>query len=206
MNPRTILLGLLLSLAAVLPAAAAPLKIYSADLSGAAESPPNASPGTGTALVTFDPDLFTMRVQASFSGLTGTTVAAHIHCCTALADVGTAGVATTTPTFAGFPIGVTSGTYDHTFDMTLASSFNPAFVTAHGGVVSVALADLLAGLDAGKTYFNIHTSTFTGGEIRGFLHAVPAPASVALLGIGLAGLMVMRPRRQAPLPSRDAPR
>jgi hypothetical protein len=42
-------------------------------------------------------------------------------------------VATTLPTFAGFPLGVTSGTYINTLDLTLASSYNPAFVTANGG-------------------------------------------------------------------------
>ena len=53
--------------------------------------------------------------------------------------------------------------------MTLASSYNPAFVTAHGGTVAGAEADLLAGLKAGQAYLNIHSSTFPGGEIRGFL-------------------------------------
>ena len=42
-------------------------------------------------------------------------------------------VATGVPTFLGFPTGVTNGYYDHTFDLTLASSFNPAYVTANGG-------------------------------------------------------------------------
>jgi hypothetical protein len=36
---------------------------------------------------------------------------------------------------------------------------------------------------------NIHTTQFPGGEIRGFLDAVPEPAAWALmlLGFGLAG-------------------
>ena len=45
-------------------------------------------------------------------------------------------VATTTPTFPGFPPGVTSGTYDNTLDTSLASAFNPAFVTDHGGTAA----------------------------------------------------------------------
>src|ERR1700732_86713 len=43
-----------------------------------------------------------------------------------------AGGATTVPAFSGFPLGVTSGTYDHVLDLTSASSYNPAFVTMQG--------------------------------------------------------------------------
>ena len=57
-----------------------------------------------------------------------------------------------TPTFPGFPLDVTSGTYANSFDLTLASSFNPAFVTASGGTVAGAEAALAAGLDAGTSY------------------------------------------------------
>ena len=69
--------------------------------------------------MTIDDAAFTMRVESTFSGLTGITTASHIHCCTAVASTGTAGVATQTPSFVGFPLGVTSGTFDSTFDMTL---------------------------------------------------------------------------------------
>ncbi|MEO7308790.1 MAG: CHRD domain-containing protein, partial [Chitinophagaceae bacterium] len=143
--------------------------IYTAVLNGPAESPSNASPGTGTATITINTVTNTMRVQCSFSGLTGTTTASHVHSATAVANTGTAGVATTTPTFTGFPLGVTSGTYDNTFDMTLPGSYNPAYVTANGGTTASAFAALQAGLAANKAYYNIHTSTFGGGEIRGFL-------------------------------------
>src|SRR3990172_9203983 len=81
---------------------------YSVVLSGAAEATPNTSPGTGSGLVTVDLDLATMRVEASFSDLVGNVSAAHIHCCTADPGTGTAGVATPTPTFPGFPSGVTA--------------------------------------------------------------------------------------------------
>jgi len=153
--------------------ASAALIVYQAPLSGPNEAPPNASPGIGNAKITIDTVLVTMRVEATFSGLTGNTTASHIHCCTANARAATAGVATTTPTFSGFPSGVTSGTYTQTFDMQASGSYNAAFITANGGTTSSAFAALLAGMAAGKAYFNIHSSTFGGGEIRGFLERVP---------------------------------
>lgn len=170
---------------------------YVAQLSGPNEAPPNASPGTGFAQVTFDPTAHTMRVQVTFSGLVGTTTASHIHSATAVPGVGTAGVATQVPTFAGFPLGVMSGTYDTTFDTSLASFYNPSFVTAKGGTPLSAEAALAASLAAGTAYLNIHTSAFGGGEIRGFLQPVPEPATMLLLGTGLAGLggMIKRKRQ-----------
>src|SRR4051812_21680279 len=84
--------------------------VYTAALSGPAESPPNSSAGTGFAEVDFDIVAHTMRVQVSFTGLTSGTTASHIHSATAVAGTGTAGVATQVPTFSNFPLGVTSGT------------------------------------------------------------------------------------------------
>ena len=45
---------------------------------------------------------------------------------------------------------------------------------------------------AGQLYINIHTSTNSGGEIRGQLTAVPEPStSAALLAVGALGLAVL---------------
>jgi hypothetical protein len=169
--------------------------VFAGVLSGGAESPPTASSATGSVEVDIDTLLNTMRVRATFSGLTSGTTASHIHCCTALPGVGNAGVATTTPSFPGFPLGVTSGTFDNTFDLTVASSYNPAFVTAEGSV-ALAEAALIAGMLAGDTYYNIHTTNFPNGEIRAFLAQVPEPWTTALLGIGVAlGLAARRRTR-----------
>ena len=143
---------------------------YSATMSGPNENPANASPGTGNATLIIDTTAHTMCVSVAFSGLTAGNTAAHIHCC--VASPGTAGVATPLP---GFPPGVTSGSYLNTLDLTSASSYNPAFFTAHGNTPAAAEAFLLTGLAAGQAYFNIHSSTFPGGEIRGFFAAAATP-------------------------------
>jgi hypothetical protein len=172
---------------------------FTAVLTGPAESPPNASPGTGSADVIIDPLAHTMDVDVVFSGLLGTTTASHIHCCTAVPGTGTAGVATMVPTFVGFPLGVTSGTYDNTFDMTLLSSYNPSFITANGGTPASAEVALNAGIIADEAYLNIHSTAFPGGEIRGFLTpaAVPEPATFGLLALGITTLGVGLRRRRA---------
>jgi hypothetical protein len=168
-------------------------KVYLFDMSGIQEFMPNASPGTGSGRVTVDLDLLTMHVEASFSDLIGPTSAAHIHCCDFQPN-GSAGVATQTPSFSGFPLGVTSGTMDHTFDMTLASSYRAAFITANGGTVAGAFNALLTGMDNGDAYFNIHTNSFPGGEILGFAELVPEPTSALLCAIGLALPLGLRRR------------
>jgi hypothetical protein len=175
------------------PSAFGGVIVYDAILNGPNESPPTASAGTGFAVVDIDTVLQTMRVVVTFSGLTSGDTASHIHCCTTTPFTGTAGVATTVPTFTDFPLAVTSGSYDHTFDLTSASSYNPAFVTAEGSLAN-AEAALLNGLNEGVTYLNIHTTNNPGGEIRGFLVPVPEPSTFLLAGAAIAGLLLRRRR------------
>jgi hypothetical protein len=178
-------------------AVAAPIT-YVATLNGPTEG--TNSPGTGTGMAIIDTTANTLFVTETFSGLLSPTTASHIHCCTAAPLTGTAGVATQVPSFSLFPSGVTSGSFSETFDLTLASSWNPSFITANGGTPASAEAAFAAGLASGKTYFNIHTSQFPGGEIEGFLtpqaSGVPEPGTIGLALFGIAGLMAWRRKRQ----------
>jgi hypothetical protein len=168
--------------------------VFTTTMTGAQEVPPTGSPGIGSALVTIDTVTNLMTVNVSFAGLVSPTTIAHIHCCAG--PGGIAIPATTVPSFPGFPVGVTTGTYLQTFDLTVASTYNPAFIAANGGTVAGAQAAFIAGLLNGQAYFNIHTVQFPGGEIRGQLQAVPEPATLLSLTTGLAGVVgAVRKRR-----------
>jgi len=161
--------------------------IYTTVLRGINEVPPNGSPATGATTVTLNGDL--LSVGETFSGLTQAAAAAHIHCC-----VPPGANAVVAVPFPGFPA-ATSGTYNQTFDLTLLSTYNGPFVTANGGTAASAEAALIAGLNAGLAYSNIHNGNFPGGEIRGQLQAIPEPTTAGLLLLGLTPFFALISKR-----------
>lgn len=154
--------------------------VFIAELTSEAENPPAASQATGSALVVFDPTFQTMRVRTTFNGLTTPTVDGHIHCCAP--TTANAGVAVGfRPT--GFPLGVTSGQYDASFDLNAVGIYGGGFLAANGGTAATARTALINGTQSGLAYVNVHTTRFPGGEIRGQLLTGPdlTPQAYTLL-------------------------
>jgi len=175
---------------------------FDAILDGLQENPVVPTPGSGVGAAVYDPGTFMLNVSVNFANLVGTTTDAHIHCCST--SLGTnAGVALGFTGIPGnpFPLGVTSGSWSHTFDLSLASSFSGGYLAASGGTAALARDRLLNAMrfgvlndplpgDSSIAYFNIHTSFRPGGEIRG--NIVPEPSAMLML---LTGLPVVLRRR-----------
>jgi outer membrane autotransporter protein len=168
-------------------AAGAQAQIYKVTLSGLNEIPAVTTTGSGSAIITLNSNTHEMRVRANFKDLIGNTTAAHIHCC--VFQPANAGVATTTPTFVGFPTGVQAGSWDNTYNMTAPGTWNAAFITANGGTVGGAETAFVAGAADGRAYLNIHSSTSPGGEIRGNLVRNTFVPAASANTRGLAGAL-----------------
>jgi hypothetical protein len=76
---------------------------------------------------------------------------------------------------------------------------NTPFATGVGGTISgkwdapegngTTLAAQLPNILSGNSYINFHTNQFPTGEIRGAIVPTPEPATIALLGMGAAGVL-----------------
>ncbi len=197
MRKTTFLLTLALSATfLVAPQSVDAATLYQARLSGANEVPAVMSTGSGFAQVEINDAMDTIVISGRFRGLLANDVAAHIHCCAL--PTANAGVAIDTPSIPGVPTGVRSGVFSASFSLLDALNYNPPFVTNNGGTAISARDTLIAGLMGGRAYFNIHTTQFPGGEIRGNFQQVPEPASWAMMiaGFGLIG-GTLRARRRS---------
>jgi hypothetical protein len=146
---------------------------FNVNIDGQQEVPPQTvpiSPGTGSAIVTFDDATGAMLVNGTFTGLTAPANNAHIH---------------------GFaPEDVAAGVL---FGLTFA----PATSGAISGTGSIPLADVSRVL-GGETYINIHSAgTYAAGEIRGqLINPIPEPTTIVLAVIGFIALGVAALRRR----------
>jgi hypothetical protein len=152
---------------------------FTSSLNGAQETPPNASPATGGALLTFDTSTGLFDLFLSGENLTATLINAHIH--------------------SGAPGVPGPVIFDLHADQFFFSPTAFARVINDAVFPAANVADLLAN----NTYINVHTEgQFAGGEIRGQLthvQAVPVPEaetwSLMLAGVGLMLAAARRLRR-----------
>ena len=162
--------------------------VYQATMTGANEVPATVSTATGYTSVVIEDNL--MKVHVDWTGLVAPASAAHIHCCTPLGS--NIGVAVG---FGGFPA-TQSGVFEGIFDLLNTGIYTASFLANFGGGTAAGARDaLIAGLDGGRAYSNIHNSVFPDGEIRGNLVRVVAePAMTWLLVAGCGIAFVMRRR------------
>jgi CHRD domain len=136
---------------------------FDESLSGYQEPPSLSTTGNGTFNADVSNDGTEISYRLSYAGLEGSVLQAHIHLgqtgvnggisaflCTNLGN-GPAG----TPTCPAAPATVT-GT------ITAASVVGPA----GQGITAGQLGELIQAMNAGAAYANVHSSLYTGGEIR----------------------------------------
>lgn len=114
---------------------------FKAVMDGSQEVPANASFASGVVIVKYDATTKSFQLTGDYQNLTTALSGSHVH--SPAAPGATAGVL-----FAITNTGGTSGTLKASATLTLAQE-----------------ADLVAG----NMYVNVHSSTYTGGEIRGQL-------------------------------------
>jgi hypothetical protein len=137
--------------------------------------------GSGIINLTLTGNAFTF--SGSFSGLSGTvnTGGFHIHA----------------PAAAGQNASVLYGLFP---SITLGADNKSGTIngsqTLVAGQLGFDIPTQLNQLNTGLWYFNIHTSTFGGGEIRGQILPVPEPSTLVLAALGLSGLVIWRVRRR----------
>lgn len=137
--------------------------VYTLDLalSGQNEVPPNATTASGILTGTYNDATHVLSFNLMFNGLTAPATAAHFH---GPANAGQNGPVQVP--LAGFPAGVTSGTYSNTFVLTLEQE-----------------SQLLCG----QWYVNIHTAAYPGGEIRSQVKEGTTSGTISTFEIALTG-------------------
>lgn len=166
---RKIFAGILLVFAA--QAASASSFLYTSALNGFQEVPPTGSQGIGVIELTLDDAALSVTGSGVVFLLSGPPTDFHIH---------------------NAPFGV---------DGPIVLDIGADAIAGNSVDFSKTLPDLASFntlksiLDARQGYFNIHTTLFQDGEIRGQIAPVPEPTALAVLGIGIVALRRRKRRK-----------
>ncbi|RYG23797.1 CHRD domain-containing protein [bacterium] len=181
---------LILALLGVVGSANAVVISYGASLEPRFEvNPPTGTNATTIGSMGFKLDTVTGDIVGTMTGLdlTSNVVGFHIH--------------TPAPPGVNTQVAVALDALPRFFQNTTVVGGRTYFTVGFEGNVNDVLRngrtldDVVMALDAGLAYGNLHTAINPGGEIRGQLcetEAVPEPASLAALGVGLAALVRRR--------------
>ena len=175
MNPKLIAGGVLAAMLLTAASAQAATFTFTTMMTGAADYVPAITPGFGSAQVTFDDAALAVTVNETWENLLGAATINHIHVATMPGGVG--GVVLSLPIPNPSP---TTGSFNGMFTLSSAS-----------------FDSLLMNTNAGLAYVNLHSTSFPGGEIRGFLAPIPEPETYALMAFGLGVVGLWTRRRQA---------
>lgn len=172
-----------LALASVGMSAHAGVYYFSAFLDGGQESPPVNTPATGSGALVFDDVAGTLSGHLVAFNLTSAVSNYHIH----VGAIGVSGPVRVNLMQPGNIVNSNGAIWTSQFNLDL----NQAGVL--NGTTVAGLSQILLG---GTGYFNVHTTNFPGGEIRGqIVQAVPEPGTLAALGLGMAVLLRRRARK-----------
>jgi hypothetical protein len=123
-------------------AAFADILNFQADLNGAREVPPNGSPATGHVDATLDTDTHTLTWTCTYSGLSSGPIGAHFH----------------------GPVSYIGATSEENAPIQVGTPGNLASPFSGRSAIDATQAE---DLKIGRWYFNLHSTKFPAGEIRG---------------------------------------
>jgi len=176
---------------------------FTATLTGSQEVPPVATTASGFATFVLNTAQTALTMSTAFTGLDVTDsqtaspadnlIAGHIHA----AANGAPGVNSAVVWgFFGSPF---NDNNPNDVMITPLANGVGGTITAKWDAPegnNTTLTAQLANILAGRSYINLHTTTFQGGEIRGQINAIPEPSSMALVAVGELGLIGYAARRR----------